>query len=417
MWARIMGVSPVHFNGGDGNSIDVFPLRANCNDFWPQYAWQNNDRLSREELARAIHSAEQDIARAIGYYPAPKWIAQELSKVTQHYRRDLWQSGARNVRGARKSVKLKFGRFIQGGRRNVSQIPNPVLVYSHPVDDGFDELVTITAPTALTDVCEIKVYFAGHGGDPEWEIRPVKSKSISLGVVTITLDSWLLFDPDLWEAFPGGVDSSFSAIDISDPGNFVTEVDLYREFNDFSQASAVFMWEPDALALDGFCSTCTGEGCAACSLTTQDGCIHQRGDPDAGIVVPAPGTYDSDSATWAQAAYAVCRDPDSVKLYYFAGLLADRWLAGDTCEALSIFWAQIIAEVATARLTKPPCSCNHIRERYDELREDLARIGRESSTILDQNLLANPFGTRRGEVESWRKISGLVQRRMRGGVL
>lgn len=413
-WAELMGVNPVHFNGGEGNALDIFPLRANCNDFWPQYAWQYNDRLSRDELADAIQTAEYDIARAIGYYPAPKWIAQETHRFPRHYRRDVWQTGGLNVRGARKSLQCKFGKFIQGGQRAVTAISEgAAVVRSNPDGDGYSELATITAPTTLTNECEIKLYFAGYNGEPEWEIRPVRSKSISGGTVTITVSSWLLFDPDLWEAYP----STFGAIDISDNGNYVTTVDVYREYNDFSQAGAVFYWEPDIINWDGFCSVCQGASCAACSLTSQDGCLHQRGDPDDGVVVPAPGNYDADNAQWAQATFTVCRDPDSVKLYYYNGLLSDRWLNGETCEALSDWWAQTIAMVATARLSKPPCSCNHVRERYDELRKDLAFVGREGSYILTPELLSNPLGTRRGEVMAWRRISGLVERRISGGAI
>jgi hypothetical protein len=413
-----MGVNPVHFNGGEGNAIKIFPLQQNCNDFWPQYAWQQNDRLSREELADAIYSAEQDLARAVGYYAAPTWIAQETHTFPRHHRRDVWQSGGLNVRGARKSLKLQFGKFIQAGQRAVSIVQaGAAVVYSDPDGDGFNELATITAATTLTDECEIKLYFAGHSGEPEWEIRPVLTKSISGGNVTTTVNSWLLFDPDLWEAYPGDVTTSFAAIAINVAADFVTTVDVYREYTDFSQASAVFYWEPDAINISGFCSVCSGTGCAACSLTTQDGCIHMRGDPDDGIAVPVPGSYDADNAQWAAAAFSVCRDPDSAKVYYCAGNLGDRWRMGATCEALSEFWAQTIAMLATARLPKPPCSCNHVRARYEELRRDLAMIGRESSTILDPNLLSNPFGTRAGEISAWRRVSGLITRRLKGGAI
>ena len=419
-WARIMGVSPVHFNGGDGNSINIFPLRKNCNDFWPQYDWQYNDRLSREDLARAIESAEQDIARAVGYFPAPTWIAQETHRYPRHHRRDVWQFGGRNVRGAGKSVKLEHGKFIQAGRRAVAVVEaGAAVVRTDPDGDSYDELATITSATALTNECEIKLYFAGHSGDPEWEIRPLLSKTITGGSVVITVNSWQLFDPDLWELYPGeSVQAGpFTAIDINTVGNYVATVDVYREYTDFSQASAVLYWEPDQLNTATTCAVCSGTGCVACSLTEQDGCIHLRGDPDDGLAVPVPATYSASDARWSQVAYSVCRDPDLVKVYYYAGNLADRWRTGSTCEALSEFWARMIAELATARLSKPPCSCNHIRAQYETLREDLAVIGRESSTILDPNLLSNPFGTRRGEIQSWRRVQGLVQRRMGGGAI
>jgi hypothetical protein len=419
-YAALMGINPVHFNGGDGNSIDIFPIDSKCNDFWPQYNWQYGDRVSREELADAIYGAEFDIAEAVGYWPAPKWIAQEAHRFPRHHRRDLWQSGGLNVRGARKSIKLNYGKFIQAGQRAVTAISEGAAVaYSDPDGDGYDELATITAATTITDECEIKLYFAGHDAEQEWEIRPVLSKSISGGVVTITVSSWLLFDPDLWEAYPGESIQTgpFKSIDINVAANYVTTVDIYREYTDFTATSSVFYWEPSVLNVGGFCQLCSGSGCAGCSLTTQDGCLHMRGDPNDGLAVPVPGSYDADNEQWSQAEFSVCRDPDAVKVYYYGGEIGNRWLRGQTCEPMSERWAKIIAEMATARLSKPPCSCNHVRARYEELHRDLAMIGRESSTILDPNLLSNPFGTRQGEVMAWRKIQGLIPRRLGGGAI
>lgn len=421
-FAAIFGVNPVHFNGGEGNAIKIFPLQQNCNDFWPQYAWQQNDRLSREELARAIHSAEEDLARVLGYYPAPKWIAQEVHRFSQHYRRDLWQAGGLNVRGARKSIALKFGKFIQAGQREPFLVGTATeaaltLRYSDPDLDGFDELATVELPTTLTNECEIKAFFAGHGGDPEWEIRPALSRSADGVNVVLTFNSWMLFNPDLWERYPGDVPTSFSSIAIETPGNYVTTVDLYRIFNDFTADSAEFFWEPEPnLAGLPSCTSCGGTGCAACSLQSQTGCLHVR-DTEKGIAVPVPASYDDDAGQWDQEAFSVCRNPNEVKVNYYAGEFSNRWLAGDVCDQLSEFWAQVIAKLAMARLTKPPCSCNHVRAQYDHWRVDMTLLSREASFILDPNVLSNPFGTRRGEVAAWRSVDGISVRRLGGGTI
>lgn len=424
-FAAIFGINPVHFNGGDGNSINIFPIIQNCNDFWPQYAWQYSDRLSREELARAIYSAEEDIARVVGYYPAPKWVAQEVHRFEQHYRRDMWGVGGFNVRGARKSITLNYGKFIQAGQRAVTlvgtaTVAGGTLVYSDEDGDGYDETATITLATTLTDECEINAYFAGRSGAKEWEIRPAVSKTISGGNIVLVFRSWMLFDPDLWELYPPYTEGSttlFHSIDISDNGNYVTSVEVYREYTDLTATSATFYWEPEpsTLGLAG-CTTCGGTGCAACSLQTQDGCIHAR-DVESSVVVPVPADYDADEGAWDQVAYSVCRDPDMVKVYYKAGELGERWMTGDNCDRLGDFWARIIARMAMSRLTKAPCSCAHVRAQYDELRADLAKVGRESSYIFDPAMLSNPFGTRVGELEAWRKVDGVTGRRLGGGAI
>jgi hypothetical protein len=107
------------------------------------------------------------------------------------------------------------------------------LVYSDDDGDTFFETATITLPTALTNACELKVYISDTNADPGWEIRRPQSKTITGGNFVGVFDSWLFVDPDLQSEYPttpGG--TGFTAIDISTTANFVTEVDVYREFND-----------------------------------------------------------------------------------------------------------------------------------------------------------------------------------------
>lgn len=417
-YAHIMGINPVHFQGADATAIGVFPV-GSCSDVWPRYAWQNADRISREQLTHAIYDAEQDIARALGYYPAPYWVYQEVHKFPRHHRPDVYQHSGLNVRGARKSIRTKFGKFIQAGQRNVDTFICACttllgsLVYSDVDGDGFYETAAIQAATTLTDPCELKVYITGTGADQGWEIRRPRSKSISGGFFNAVFDSWLFIQPDLQSLHP--TTSGFTAVDISTTANFVTAVDVYREYNDFSQPSATFYWEPSPASLSAVstCTSCGGTGCVACSLSSQDGCAHVR-DTESGIVVPVPGTYDADNATWTQDAYSVCRDPDQVKINYYAGEYDNRWLGGESCEALSNYWAHAIAWLATARLDRPPCSCANVKAKFDSLQEDLALSGATSHQITFQQL-NNPFGTRRGEVQAWQRVDQIAGVRLSGG--
>jgi hypothetical protein len=404
-FARIMGLNPAHFNGAAG--ANIMPTSGHCNDIWHQMAWQNADAVSREDLALAIHDAEEDMASVLGYYPAPKWIAKEMHRYPRHYRRDAWGNG-RNVRGDSKSIIAKRGKFIQAGRRAVSLIDDAVAVtYSDPDGDGFNELATITAATSLTDACEIKVYTAGKSGAQEWEIRPAKSKVISGGNVTITFDAWQLINPTLWEALTTEVEGN-RALDLT-ASIYVSTVDVYREYTDFSQASAEFSWEPEPGSGLAFpCPSCGGGGCLACENTIQTGCLHVR-DVERGILVPTPGTYDDDEDTWQGASWTDCREPDTVKLWYRAGELDERYLRGETCEELSDYLAQAIAWLATARLERNICACNNAHALAADLRRDLAFTPSDGgSFILSDEDLANPFGTKKGEVMCWKRISKLT---------
>jgi hypothetical protein len=415
-----MGVNPVHFQGAYTDT--AFPVSQNtCSDIWPQHSWQFSDHVSREDVARAIYDAEEDIARIIGYYPAPKWICQEVRNFDRYHRRDMWRRGLRNVRGDRVSVQTEYTKVIQPGRRATTLIDTATtgggsLVYSDEDGDGFAETATVTLATTLTDVCELKVYFSDTSADPAWEIRPPRSKTITGGNVQFVFDSWLFIDPDVQAAYP--TVAGFEAIDISSVNNYVSSVDVYREYTDSTAASAVFMWEPQPQGLDtvSFCCTlCSGSGCPACVLTTQDGCLHIR-DAERGYVVPTPAAYNSTTAQWDQSTYDQCRDATMVSMYYYAGEYDNRWLCGHTCEPLSNFWAHTIAWIATARLDRDPCQCGTVQKFFDHLRQDLAMVG-EQSHQLDPELLANPLGTRRGEIMAWQRMTKIAKKVVRGGAI
>lgn len=408
--ARLTGISPPHFNQMAGASI--FPAQGSCSRVWFQYDWQSADQISREGFADTIRDAEDEIASLIRYYPAPRWISSEMHKFPAFYRNEFFGNG-RNVRGMRKSVIAKFGKFIRAGRRAVALQGTPDVVYSDPDGDGFDELATVTQATALTDECEINVYFAGEGGAQEWEIRPAKTKAITGGNFVATFDSWLFGDPDDWEAFPTA-DSAVAIV--LDSANFVTTADVYREFTDFAQASAEFSWEPSPLNTlfsgGACCSSCGGTGCIACENSIQTGCLHTR-DVDRGVIVPQPATYDADAGQWNKVQFSICREPDTVKVWYYAGDLDNKFLQGASCERLSHWFAQAIVWLAVSRLDRPPCACNNVHKHFEYLRQDLARLGsgelNDPSFLLSENHLDNPFGTKRGEIKAWDRIGRLTE--------
>ena len=410
-YAQIMGINPAHFNGGAG--ADIMILKNACADVWPQHTWQSPDRVSRDDLADAIREAEEDLARAVGYYAAPMWITKEVHRYPWQYVWGELDGGMNQESGHFKSLKLRWGKFIEAGQRAISLVGTATtaggsLVYSDADGDGYSETATIVLPTTLTDECEIKVYFAGHAGDPAWEIRPARSKVIAGGNVTIVFWAWQLFSPALWETFT--TTAGFSAIPITTPGSYVASVLVYREYTDFTEESAQFFWEPIGVPVLCICSECGGEGsgCPACNFTTQDGCIHVR-DLDNGIVVPQVAAYSGDTGSWEPSSLSVCRAPDLVRIWYRAGDRSQENIAESNCDPLSNYWAKIIAELATARLSKPFCSCPAITARVQYIQADLSFAGTESH-MISENDLDNPFGTRRGEVMAWRKIKGFIDR-------
>jgi hypothetical protein len=410
-WARLMNLNPAHFNGGVGSSVSpqVFPLKRNCDGVWYQYGWQHSDQLSREELAETIDEAETEIAAVLGYFPAPRWVSKEIHRFPLPHRRDVFRLGGRDVRGAPLSVLAKNKKIILGGRRATSMIAkDQVVAFSDPDGDGFTELAAVSSPTTVTDICEIKLYFPNTDGAPEWEIRPVLSKALSGGVVTFLIDSWMLIDPDLWGAYP--TDDGPDVVDIGEVSNFIGSVDIVREYNDTTQPSCEFFWE---------CPNCgTSATCAACSFTAQTGCMYVR-DTDRGLVVPRPATYDAAAGTWSETAWATPgRDPDQVRLWYKSGDIDEFVLSDEGCFELKDDLARTIAYLAAARLKSPVCGCPNTKQRVQYLQEDLAHTPAGAGfRAIPNDVIANPFGTRRGEVMAWRKIAQLGDREVSSAIV
>lgn len=408
-YARIMGINPVAFNQGGSSSF--FKLEEKeCRKAWFQHSWQNSKVVGREDLARALRQAEDDIASVIGYFPAPRWISKEMHVYPRLYRRELYGNG-KDIRGKFKSVSARWGKFIVAGRRAATLVGNSTTVtYSDPNLVGFSDTATIIVTgITTTDACELKVYFEDRAGAQEWEIRDPRSKTLVSGTLTVVFDSWQLIDPDLWEAYP--TTQSLEPIDFTDTTNLVTNVDVYREFTDFSQASAEFGFEPRPRidTITSLCRQCSGTGCLACELTIQTGCLHTR-DVERGLLVAQPATYDSDDAQWNEDQWTECREPDTVKFWYYAGDLDELFLRETSCDPLSHFFAEAIAWLATSRLQRDICGCSNIVEWVRDLRRDLAHTPSDGdSFFLSENNLGNPFGTKKGEIMAWNRIANLTE--------
>jgi hypothetical protein len=372
------------------------------------------DQVSREQLAEAIKSAEDDIMSIVGFPPAPMWI--EGNEI-QNYPRtalvgsdvavnnNLMSSVFYDANGRLKGIRADYGKIISGGRRSLvvagtATVGGGELVYSDDDSDGFYETATIPLPlpaimSELTDACEFKSFFDGEI-DQEWEIRYPRSATITGGNIVLVYDSWLFIDPDLWEAFP--TQDGAAAIDVSTVNNFVTTVDVYREYIDTTKSSVRFFWENSA---GTSCSICSGIGCETCTYTSQDGCLIAR-DTEGGIVVPFPATYDEDACSWVKDSYAKHSSPDMVRLWYIAGDQDKAFINCRTCDPMSIFWARIIARMATARLERPICGCGNMIALSERLSQDLSQFSTE-------DIKECPFGSLRGEVEAWRRIKKILR--------
>lgn len=390
-YARLISLNPVHFNSAMGGTF--WPDRAKCEDIWWQYAWQTpEDFVSREELALAIYNAERDMERVLGYAVSPRFVNEEILSYPRPYQREYYALGGTNVRGSHKLIKTRLGKLISSGRRALTALSaGATVTYSDEDGDGWSETGTITFTNATVSLNEVKVYFASKSADPAWEIRPVRSITRSGSTVTIKVDSWLFINPVLHERHPQSNERP-EPINISTTANFVTTVDVYREYVDTTVVSAQLLWDPNS----GFTDDASQDGYLSIS------------DPNAGYVATYAATY-TDGA-WATDCWDVGRDPDRVKIWYYAGALSDEYLAGFSTNPLSDYFATLIMWLATARLTKKICSCSQSQAMAAELQRDMTQISRGSTFVLNlaTDLFTNPFGTRVGEYRAWQRVARLM---------
>ena len=405
-YAQIMGIQPLGFNGGVSSVI--FPTGPSCADVWFQYTWQHADQVSREDLARSIASAERDIANVLGYQTAPAWVESEAVRYPQYLRPDLYGLGMRNVRGQYKSVKLQWGRFIQGGKRATPLQATVAPAFSSPSVTTFNDTVTVTAAGIDDDaiLCEVKVYVPGYSGDPAYEIRPARSATLTAGTYVGIFWAWQFLLPSLLDEIPN-VNFATGGINADDPDSYLDSVEVRWTYNKYADSHGSIYWESEPAA-SACCAICAGVGCPTCQFTAQAACIFAR-NTNTGMVAIAPGSYDADDERWETATQAVCRDPDQASVNYYAGEQSDRYLAGWTCDPLEHYLAEAIAYLATARLERPYCSCGVITALGNDLRRDLSIVSTDkTSYFTGDEVHDNPFGTRLGEVKAWRRIKHLV---------
>ncbi len=382
---------------------DNFGPTADCGDPFYQHTWQNPEFTSREDIARAINEAEGMITSAMGYFPMPNWTIQERKQTTRPAKPELIARSNTNVRGYHKTIELDHGYLISGGRRAQSEITLATAVtFTDEDGDGYAETATAAVTTGVAD-CEIRAYLPGRSGDFAYEIRPIIVTSTG-GVATLTFKRWQMVDPDLQEHLSAELPGN--RIDAEDNNSYLTTIDVYRVFND-PQSQVTLMWEQPPIG----CNQCGGSGCAACSFSTQTGCLFVR-DERLGFVGYRPATWDATDEEFDTADLVICRDPEQLRLWYYSG-----WESTDPrviCPRTQMDpqFEMAVVHLSVTLLDRNVCSCNNVERFIEHWQEDLSRLGREVSHQVTPRDLGNPFGPTRGAIAAWKAIN-LNGRRIR----
>lgn len=345
-WAEIIGLDPRHFNQVVTSAKPVHT----CDKVWKQYAWQENDQVSREDVAMAVQQAENTIESYLGFHLLPVWDSEQID-TPQPGDRTLFYRTPLNYRGPL-HIQTKWGHFISGGIEKKDLIDTPEVVYSDDDHDGYPETATIIFNTSV-DPSEIAVFIPGT----EYEIRPLSSVSKVLDVCTVKLWRHQLVDRGLWEALePGPVDGENDA-------NFVTEVGVYRRYNDPSQ-QVQMIWTQDN-----------------CENSEARGCLNAK-DNRLGLVY-----YWNDSI-------CIPRNPDRLKIWYYSGVQMEPALE------------RAVAFYSLTLLDRPICGCNNLEKVVNKWTEDLGlHITTPETSSWYAKIQSNPLGTARGAIFAWEVIS------------
>jgi len=341
--------------------------------------------------------AEQDLIAYLGYLPLPDWVEGEIRRTAREsdvsYRGDGYLM---NTAGRFRSVKASLGHIITGGIRAsdctlIGEIFRPGDWQFLDLDgDGYFETAEIVVAYTRTDINEIRLYFEGHGGDPDWEIRPLRSVVADGTWLTIRFDRHLVLNPNYAEALnPVAIDADVDA-------NFVTTLVLCRVYNDPSQ-QAQLQWE----RLPSGCS-CGSATCAMCAWSTQWACLQTR-DPRRGLVTYQPGTWDSTNEQFDWVDIALARQPERVRLWYLAGYRSGR--THRSYHDMDPLLEEIITKYSLCLLDRPVCECSNVEAFFERWTEDRALRGEAAYNMSERDLNC-PFGTRTGALFAWRTITG-----------
>ena len=377
-----------------------------CGHPWKSYGWQESDQVGRTDVAFCIAEAERMIGDQVGYTLLPDWVADERGPTVQPGIPGLLNLTGRNLTGFRNTVQLQRAQFVSGGIEAKDLVSaGAAVVYTDQDGDGYDETATVTVNVPAsgdahtTDACDLAVYYPGEAAADAWEVRPLRSAVITAGVATLVMYRQQLVLPDLLEALvPEAVDGDVNS-------NFLTTVDVYRHWNNPEQ-QVQFLWSPLPWALDS-CGGCGSDDCAACTAYSQYGCLLGN-NYRLGIVHYQPGTWDAATGGYTEVPYAVGRQPDRLRLWYYAGNQDTR----QACPTLQMegTWERAVAYLALSLLDRELCGCNNLENLALHYREDLALVdstqtGSRSYNLGRSKLLDNPFGTTRGAVQAWQRAN------------
>lgn len=390
------GFHPYHFYQLSGSKV---PLLTGCNTLVYQYNWQNADAVGRQQIRRALETAESRLKTYLNYAVAPNFI-EETVRFPRYPDLRFDRMGYAGADARWITVNASEGRIISAGSEAlVSTHAGVAVVYSDSDGDGLNDTFTVTIPTTLTDISEVEVYFSAadrvDGHDiAEYKISPVEIE-INAGTLTVKGRSWLLVKPVLQM----GVN-----VDPIDPAlatNFVSTVDIYRHYpmhgTTYETAEAVLIWESRPWPVFACNYPVTNGDPAAYAYALARLAVRDAGLGTFGV---GEAVYNTTTSAWEPVYHLeTWRPPDRVIIRYLAGVPLQN---GN----IHPRYRSLVTRFAAAELARPICACEGANSELYRWQFDIARsagVNDEQYSISGEDL-NNPFGTRAGQVYAWKEV-------------
>lgn len=395
LWRAEMGFNPWHFWGMTNTTAPVSSIAAGL---VREHSWQNADASGREDIRKAIHTAETLWFGHARFWPAPVYSEDILPWPRLSDQRQM-RIGRMDPRYGWAPVLLREGKIRNVGVETLTAIQvGAAVAYADHDSDGLKEDFVLTAATTVTDINEIAVYFSAADRlyedsalSERWRVEPV-TVAISGGTVTIKGKRWLLAKPVLYE--------SAAAIDPGVDANFVTTLDIYRRYTyrdgtTAANSQASLIWESRP--------SYDGSGVTSATDPSSIGIVAARvgvRNSEAGIITPAEALYNTTTSQWYHPTPVTfeTNEPDRVQVRYLAGEDLDErgWMQP---------WARTaIARLAAAELQRSICGAEVANRSLSYWQFDVSRVRGTEEYQISLNSLDNPFGTRRGHIYAWQQM-------------
>lgn len=231
-WPRIMHEDVWRFNQFKGNGVRVTP---GCSDAtYVQY--------DRDLIAQALYDAAMLAADYMGFYPAPRWVVDEIIPIRS--------SAAWNAQ----TLETKWAHVEAIGRRAATLIQaGATVTFSDEDSDGVQETASVTVTTTVADA-EIQAFFrvadgAAGAAHEWWQIEPLTVTDNGNGTKTLKGHKALFAHPkNVWAKEYASNDylTKFAGDTTQDASHFVTTVDVYRVYADAASAVQLLL-DPDVV--------------------------------------------------------------------------------------------------------------------------------------------------------------------------